>query len=927
MDTSTSAAAATAVPGDPAAQLQAVTNEMFNPGPDQLTYVQMRDLVLSMRDLLRGNPAQGGLSYEQVVDHVRVNAPKITSMAQNMENIQATLDPILKQADLEIANLKTQSQQLYEAAKQESTNQQAKHGELIAQAKSKFDDMEKQAQELRDATNREYQTQNVKVDSLIQHAQDKFQEVETKQTVITDSAKIKFTELETFRAKFETQVADKVRDLDAKMLEVSRVYGLISGLGTEDVTAVRATLAEKLGGYGGRDRRTREISEYKAIAQLERFAGSERTGYKCWLGKFKNALDQARGREWRVALSGLELHRICEDFEELTSLDDQWDEWFQENYGNKRSDGKPAIDLDEFKADLIWVLTDKLDVNLSELIKKYDNNGLRAYKKLYIWCLDISAQAKQVNMKHIMNPDRAKSDEELADRIEKWDDDRRELIKIDPQCELKDPFLLTAFKDLLTPKMADYIDNQMDSSVSEDYDEVRKRVYSWALKKRLQHRSNPKKSGGLDHMDIPDELPPTQCELHGGKGPGPETATWGGGFGNWWDYPDPNSVDVLGKGKAGAKGGKGTFNGTCNNCGIWGHRAATCRKPKGGGKGGKAGGGKGGGKFGKAGGGKGGWKGGKPGGGKGKGLNEVGAGGTGVDLIQGEYPGYCYNCGEWGHTSKYCPKQTGVPPPKGPIAAVDEGSTGAKSGNGLGALDLGTLDLGGRTEDPGPEVRDLKTMCEDAGWTVKEGKSRRAPRSWIPRELLALNGSKAGEVVIPQGQGWEEIKVTVDSGACDHVIPKQTVRPEDIKITDAVRKGVTYFTANGQPLPNEGEVNVSGRTREGHALGLTMQVAGVKKPLASVRKMCQAGNRVVFEEAGGEVGGYVENKATGARIPINKSDGTYSVSVFRPVDRWGGSRPDVASAGWFDAISDDEEDPQVPSTSSASGANPFTGPA
>ena len=68
----------------------------------------------------------------------------------------------------------------------------------------------------------------------------------------------------------------------------------------------------------------------------------------------------ATGLDW------LGTHRICEDFEELTSLDDQWDEWFQDNYGINRTDGKTAIDLEEFKADLIWVLTDKLDANLSE---------------------------------------------------------------------------------------------------------------------------------------------------------------------------------------------------------------------------------------------------------------------------------------------------------------------------------------------------------------------------------------------------------------------------------------------------------------------------------------------------------------------------------------------------------------------------------
>ena len=63
---------------------------------------------------------------------------------------------------------------------------------------------------------------------------------------------------------------------------------------------------------------------------------------------------------------------------------------------------------------------------------------------------------------------------------------------------------------------------------------------------------------------------------------------------------------------------------------------------------------------------------------------------------------------------------------------------------------------------------------------------------------------------------------------------------------------------------------------------MTMQVAEVQKPLCSVRKMCTAGNRVVFEENANhpELGGYVENIGTGTRIPIRKLGGTYQVELW-----------------------------------------------
>ena len=64
-------------------------------------------------------------------------------------------------------------------------------------------------------------------------------------------------------------------------------------------------------------------------------------------------------------------------------------------------------------------------------------------------------------------------------------------------------------------------------------------------------------------------------------------------------------------------------------------------------------------------------------------------------------------------------------------------------------------------------------------------------------------------------------------------------------------------------------------------MNMTMQVAGVRKPLASVRKMCEAGNRVVFEDRSSHEG-YAEHINTGVRIPILKDDGTYQVAIWIP---------------------------------------------
>jgi len=73
-------------------------------------------------------------------------------------------------------------------------------------------------------------------------------------------------------------------------------------------------------------------------------------------------------------------------------------------------------------------------------------------------------------------------------------------------------------------------------------------------------------------------------------------------------------------------------------------------------------------------------------------------------------------------------------------------------------------------------------------------------------------------------------------------------------------------------------------------LDIVLQIAAVHKALASVRKMCQAGNQVVFDAEGG----YVLHKGSGLRTKIHKRNGTYVMDlwVLQP----------MAKAGAMDAM-------------------------
>ena len=65
---------------------------------------------------------------------------------------------------------------------------------------------------------------------------------------------------------------------------------------------------------------------------------------------------------------------------------------------------------------------------------------------------------------------------------------------IDPRCELRDPFRLAAYRNLLTPGVRMIVDNQLDYRLRRDYDEVRKRSYALALTAKLEAERNGAKS-------------------------------------------------------------------------------------------------------------------------------------------------------------------------------------------------------------------------------------------------------------------------------------------------------------------------------------------------------------------------------------------------------------------------------------------------
>ena len=126
--------------------------------------------------------------------------------------------------------------------------------------------------------------------------------------------------------------------------------------------------------------------------------------------------------------------------------------------------------------------------------------------------------------------------------------------------------------------------------------------------------------------------------------------------------------------------------------------------------------------------------------------------------------------------------------------------------------------------------------------------------------------------------GWRRMKVTVDSGAAESVIPEleETRYPKSKHAQD-----IFYSTASGEPILNLGEQRIPMWTANGRPCAMTFQACDVMKPLASVKRMVEAGNAVVFapDEWGGS---FVVNCDTLEEEQLREEDGNYVLDVWVP---------------------------------------------
>ena len=123
---------------------------------------------------------------------------------------------------------------------------------------------------------------------------------------------------------------------------------------------------------------------------------------------------------------------------------------------------------------------------------------------------------------------------------------------------------------------------------------------------------------------------------------------------------------------------------------------------------------------------------------------------------------------------------------------------------------------------------------------------------------------------------WVEIEITVDSGACETVMPPGLCTGISIS-QSSCSHGAEYEVANGETIPNLGERRCHMMT-----LGSTMakkivfQVADVHKPLLSISRCADMGFRCHL----GKEGGFMEDTVTGEHIPLHRRDNLYVMKAW-----------------------------------------------
>ena len=114
----------------------------------------------------------------------------------------------------------------------------------------------------------------------------------------------------------------------------------------------------------------------------------------------------------------------------------------------------------------------------------------------------------------------------------------------------------------------------------------------------------------------------------------------------------------------------------------------------------------------------------------------------------------------------------------------------------------------------------------------------------------------------------------VDSGAAENVLPPSECLHVRLEPTQRSRAGIGFRGAGGDRIHNYGQRTFRARLQGGSTAKCTWQVADVKRPLMSVGKMIEAGNKVHLD------GNPRVVRPNGQSIPLRKAGNVYLIDLW-----------------------------------------------
>jgi len=129
----------------------------------------------------------------------------------------------------------------------------------------------------------------------------------------------------------------------------------------------------------------------------------------------------------------------------------------------------------------------------------------------------------------------------------------------------------------------------------------------------------------------------------------------------------------------------------------------------------------------------------------------------------------------------------------------------------------------------------------------------------VKNDVSTLVAKTNGQISSIPAASWREMEVTVDSGACDTVIPTEECKEIKIHESAQSKAGMEYEVANGETIPNLGERRCLMMTENSTTpKRIAFQVADVHKALLSVTRAADMGYQCVL----GKTGGWLQDESS-----------------------------------------------------------------